>query len=339
MSDSNDQVFGMSRRAILAAGGVLAAATTLDMRRPALAKDAKDYQFCVSMPFTGLDSYKHQILGFKDAVDKLGGKLTIADANYDVKKQADQIAAFVASKPDALIVLPADPAGVSKAVQAALKADVLTLLCDSYVPGVTVPTVSMGDDFGFGTLSAEYLCKRLNGKGKIATITLPENEAWDMRTLGMEFVLKRYPNIEVVANWGYDTTGKVTPRDAADSMLAAHRDVDAIWTGWDGAAIAAALAIKAAGRDNVFTTGIDGGKQAFEYIQAGSPFCYTVAQSFYQQAYFDVYYAHELLAGRSAPRIVINAAFAVTKDMLKSGIPDNYDQFGVAETLGWHRSL
>ena len=328
----------MSRRAILAAGGALAAATALDVRRPALAKDAKDLQFCVSLPFTGLDSYKHQIHGFQDAMNKLGGKLTIADANYDVKKQTDQIETFVASKPDALIILPADPAGLTKVVQAATAAGIPTFLCDSYIPGATVTTVSMHNNFGMGQTSAEYLCKRLNGKGTIATMTLPENEAWNARTLGLNFVLARYPDIKVVADWPYDTTGKTTPRDAADSILAAHKDIDAIWTGWDGAAIAAALAIKAAGLDKVFTTGIDGGKQAFEYIKAGSPFCYTVAQSFYQQAYFDVYFAHEILAGRTAPRFVINPAYAVTADGLKDGIPDNYDEFGVAEKLGWTRA-
>ncbi len=343
MAPSDDETIAFGRRAILAAGTALAAATAFDFPQQAFAKsakDPKDYNFAISIPFAGMDSYRHQIYGFKDAMEKLGGgTVTIADANFDVKKQTDQIAAFVASKPDALIVLPADPAGVSKAIQAATAAGVPTFLVDSYVPNATVTTVSMGDDFGMGTLSAGYVVKRLNGKGKIAIMTLPENEAWDMRTLGMQFVLKRNPGIEVVADWPYDTSGKVTPRDAADSILIAHSDIDAIWTGWDGAAIGAALAIKAAGRNNIFTTGIDGGKQAFEYIKAGSPFVFTVAQSFYQQAYFSVYYAHEVLAGRTAPRFIINPCYGVTQDMLKGAISDNYDQFGVAESLGWHRSL
>ncbi len=343
MAASDDNTIALGRRAMLAAGTALAAASALDFTQQAVAasaKDPKDYVFAVSIPFAGMDSYRHQIYGFKDAMAKLGGgTVTIADANFDVKKQTDQIAAFVASKPDALIVLPADPAGVSKAIQAATAAGVPTFLVDSYVPNATVTTVSMGDDFGMGTLSASYVVKRLNGKGKIAILTLPENEAWDMRTLGMKFVLQQNPGIEIVASWPYDTSGKVTPRDAADSILVAHSDIDAIWTGWDGAAIGAALAIKAAGRSNIFTTGIDGGKQAFQYIQAGSPFAFTVAQSFYQQAFFAVYYAHEALAGRQAPRFIINPCYAVTKDVLKGKIPDNYDQFGVAESLGWPRSL
>jgi hypothetical protein len=54
-----------------------------------------------------MDSYRHQIYGFKDAMEKLGdGTVTIADANFDVKRQTDQIVALAASKPDALIVLP-----------------------------------------------------------------------------------------------------------------------------------------------------------------------------------------------------------------------------------------
>jgi ribose transport system substrate-binding protein len=327
----------ISRRVLLAGGAVLASASSLSFTRAAFAKDPKEMQFALAIPFGGLESYQRIVAGYKDAVAKLGGTLTIADANFDVKKQSDQIAAFVASKPDALIVLPADPAGVSKAVQAATAAGVLTLLCDSYVPGATVASISMPDNYGMGLVASQYVCSRLGGKGKIATMTLPENEGWNMRTEALNYVLSRYPDIEVVANWAFDASGKVTPRDAADSMLAAHKEIQAIWTSWDGAAKEAALAIRATGRSDVFTTGMDGGKQSFEYIKSGSPFCYTVAQTFYQEAFFNIYYAHKILAGGQAPRIIINPAYEVTQDALKSGIPDDYDHFGVADKLGWKR--
>jgi ribose transport system substrate-binding protein len=334
-----DSGIGLNRRALLTAGVTIAAATTFPAAIPASAKDAKDYNFCLSVPFTGQDSFRHIIAGYKDTVSKLGGVLTIADANWDVKKQTEQIASFIASKPDALFVLPTDPAAVSKSVQAATAAGIPTFLCDSYVPGATVISISMHNNFGMGAATAEYICKRLNGKGNIAAVHLPSNEAWDMRSHGMRFVLSRFPDIKIVADWAFSLTGSVTPRQAIDEMLTAHQDIDAIWNAWDGAAIGAALAIRAAGRDKIFATGIDGGKQAFEYIKSGSAFCYTMAESFYEEAYLNVYYAHEVLAGRSAPRIIINPAYGVTKDMLSGDIPDDYDQPGVADKLGWRRTL
>ena len=51
----------------------------------------------------------------------LGGELTMTDANDDVKKQADQILAFVDSKPDAIFIVPADSSAISSAVDQAVK--------------------------------------------------------------------------------------------------------------------------------------------------------------------------------------------------------------------------
>jgi ribose transport system substrate-binding protein len=327
----------LNRRGMLRMGTALAAASVLGATQTALAKDPKDYEFAFSLPFEGLQSYEHIINGYKDAIAKFGGKLTIASCNYDVKKQSEQIATFAAAKVDALFILPADPAGVSKAVQAAVASGVPVFLCDSYVPGTTVVSMSIENSFGMGILTGEYLCNRMGGKGKIATITLPENETWAMRSMALDTVLARYPDIKVVANWAFDPTMKVTSRDAADQFLTAHPDLDAIWTAWDDAAINCALAIKAAGRDKVFVTGMDGGRQAFQYIKAGSPFVFTAAQAFYQESFYNVYFAHQYLAGNPAPRVITNTCWGVSQDDLKGDLDsyDNYDQFGVADKLGW----
>jgi ribose transport system substrate-binding protein len=153
----------------------------------------------------------------------------------------------------------------------------------------------------------------------------------------LDTVLVRYPDVKVVANWAFDPTMKVTSRDAADQFLTAHPDLDAIWAAWDDAAINCALAIKAAGRDKVFVTGMDGGRQAFQYIKSGSPFVFTAAQAFYRWSFYNVYYAHQHLAGQPAPRIISNTSWGVSQDDLKEDLDkyDNYDQFGVAEQLGW----
>ncbi|WP_456835889.1 MULTISPECIES: sugar ABC transporter substrate-binding protein [unclassified Bradyrhizobium] len=71
---------------------------------------------------------------------------------------------------------------------------------------------------------------------------------------------------------------------------------------WDGGAIGAAHAIRALGRKDIVATGIDGGSEAFEHIKSDSTFCFTIAQSFYEQVYWNVYCAHEVLAGRRSPR-------------------------------------
>jgi ribose transport system substrate-binding protein len=334
--DIDPSRFNLTRRGVLSAAAALTVATALLRPRPAFAENA---QFCASLGWTVWESGRHIVSGYKDAVERLGGTLTIADANYDVKKQADQIAAFVASKPAAIFITPADAAAIAPAVQAAVASGIPIFCGDSYVPNTTVTSTAMSNNFGLGNYGAQYIVDRLNGKGKVAMVSLPSNESWDQRTLGAKSVFIRYPDIKVVSEIAFALGGTTTPRQVVDNILTANPELDAIWCAWDGAASEGTLAIKSAGR-KVFITGIDGGKQSFEYIKAGSPFALTLAQSFYEMAYMNAFYAHEAMAGRKAPRFVITPTYAVTKESLANiPLPDNYDQPGEAAKLGWKRAL
>lgn len=337
---------GLSRRSFIGAGAFVAAtaATAGTLMTPHIARaqtpPRAERRFAFSTPFSGQDSFSGQIGGLNQAVSELGGSLTVSDASFDLKKQNDQITALAASKPDALIILPVDPVGCSKAVDAAVQSGVPVFLMDSYVPNATAVCAGFHNNYGMGQFSMEYTAKRMGGKGKIAVMELPINEAWNARDFGRDYVLQNYPDIEVVASWAFDPTGKTTPRSAADGFLAAHDDLDSIWCAWDNAAMEAALGVLAAGRgDRIFTTGVDGGPAAFEMIKSGGPFVLSVAQSFYVQAYDLLAFAHNHLDGKPVPRIVINPAYGVDKAMLDAGGDDavDYDKVGGAEKLGWTR--
>ncbi|MDB6454082.1 sugar ABC transporter substrate-binding protein [Falsirhodobacter sp. 20TX0035] len=329
----------LTRRGLLSAGAAATVAATLLRPDYSWAQNT-DKTFCASLGWTVWESGRHIVNGYKDAVERLGGTLTIADANYDVKKQADQILAFVEAKPTAIFITPADSAAISPAVQQAVASGIPIFIGDSYVPGTTVTSTAMSNNFGLGAYPAEFIAKSLNGKGKVALVSLPSNESWDQRTLGAKSVFARFPDIEIVSEIAFALGGSTTPRQVVDQILTANSELDAIWTAWDGAASEGTLAIRAAGRDTIIT-GIDGGQQSFEYIKAGSPFKITMAQSFYEMAYMNAFYAQEVAAGRPAPRFVITPAYAVTKDVLDplNTIPDNYDVPGEATKLGWNRVL
>lgn len=339
MSTGNDGQgggrFQISRRGLLTAGTALLAAQYLGVR-PSF---AADYKFAAALGWTTYDSGRHLQDGFNAAVKELGGTLTTTDAGFDAKKQSDQIDSLVATKPDALFITPADAVAIAPAVQRALNAGIPVFAADSMVPGVAVNTTAMSNNFGMGFYTGDYIARKLNGKGPIARVLLPQNESWDQRTLGMEWALKRYPDIKIVTSWAFALAGNVTPRQAVDNILTAHDDLAAVWCAWDGAAVEGTLAARAADRPNLIITGIDGGSQAFNYIAAGSQLKLTMAQSFYEMAYLDVFYAHEHLAGRKTPRTVITPAYAVTQEMLKAGLPDDYDVPGRAGELGWVRAV
>ncbi len=328
----------LTRRDVLSAGAALAVATYVGGPRPAR---AKDYRFAAALGWTTYDSGRHVQNGYKDAVAKLGGALTVTDAGSDAKRQSDQIDAMVSSKPDALFVTPTDAAAIAPAVSRAIAAGIPVFAGDSMVPGVPVNSTVLSNNFGMGVYTADYIAKRLEGKGAVAAVTLPQNESWDQRTLGMQYAFSRYPDIKVVGTWAFAPTAATTPRQAVDNLLTAHPDLKAVWCAWDGAAIEGALSVKAARRPEVFLTGIDGGKQAFEYVKAGTSMVLTMAQSFYEMTYLDVLFAHQLLSDQKVPRLVISPVYAVTKETLASmsSLPDDYDVPGSAAKLGWIRAL
>lgn len=331
-------IMNMNRRQVLTAATAAAVATYLGGIRPAA---AGEYKFAAALGWTAFDSGAALLAGYKDAVAELGGNLTVTDAGFDPRKQSEQIDSAIASRPDALFITPADAAAIAPAVQRAIDAGIPTFCGDSMVPGVAVHSTALSSNYGMGFHTAEWMAKRMNGSGNVAIVTLPQNESWDQRTLGMEHALRKYPGLNVVSRWAFNFTADTTPRQAVENMLAAHDDIDAVWCAWDGAAIEGALAVQAAGRDNIFLTGIDGGEQGFAYIGGDTPFKMTCAQSFYEMAFLNALYAHEFLAGNNIPRLIITPTYEVTFDDLKDIGSDaaDYDRPGRADELGWVRVL
>ena len=325
------------RRAFMAGAATLAASAALWPK--AMRAQAAERNFAAALGWTTYDSGRHLQDGFTGAVAELGGRLTTTDAGFDARVQSDQIDSLVASKPDALFITPADAVAIAPAVQRAIAAGIPVFCADSAVPGALVTTTAMSNNFGMGAYSCEFICKALDGKGKIARVMLPQNESWDQRTLGMEWVLRSYPDVQIATEWAFALAGNVTPRQAVDNILTSNPDINAVWCAWDGAAVEGTLAARAAGRDDLILTGIDGGSQAFNYIASDTPLKLSMAQSFFEMAYASVFYAHEALAGRKTPRLVITPTYAVVAEMLAGGIPDDFDVPGRGAELGWIRAV
>lgn len=299
-------------------------------------------KFCVSLGWEKNESGQRQKEGFEDAFRDLGGEAVFANANYVAKKQSEQIDAFIAMKPRAIFVTPSDPGGITQACQRVVDAGIPLFVADAIVAGVPATTSICSSDFRMGMWTMDYIAKRIGGKGHVAMIDLPENEAWDLRGQGARFAVQKYPDIKLVQVHHHNSKGGVTPRQAVESMLTAHPKgkLDAVWCAWDGAAKEGALAIKAAGRDDeVITTGIDGGKEAFGVIKSGGPFKITMAQSIYFMSYMCVRFAHQHLKGESVPRFIISPVYAVDKealDKLPAGLKaEDYDIPGTAHKFGW----
>ncbi len=314
---------------------------------------AKDYKLAISQGWLDNDSGQNLRRGYKKGIKDFFGEKALKDAkfansSYNTKLQNEQLEAFIKMKPDALFVTASEAASIAPAIKRAVAAGIPVFSGDSLIAGTACTTSVLSNNFGMGLLTAEYIAKRLNGKGKIGVVGLPANETWDHREQGLAWLLREYPGIKAVARWNYDPAGAVTPRQGIDNMLAAHPkkgDLDAIWCAWDGAAMEGALAARSAGRQGeIFTTGIDGGTNAFTYIKGDkTAMKFTAAQSMWAMAYMSVFYASEYLKGNKVPRLVISPVYGITDKELKDvdikKYGDTYDHPGVARKLGWKRSL
>jgi ribose transport system substrate-binding protein len=314
------------------------AANTQPTAAAAQPKAPKSDQVAVSLGWGDNASSARFQQGYEEAFKAFGWTATFSNAAYDPKLQSEQIDAYIKLNPKALFLTCSDPAGITAAVVRAVDAGIPVFTADCYIAGVKTISQIASNNYGMGMYNMQWIMDKIGGKGKIGMVGLPNNETWDLRELGARYVLRNYPDIQVVY-WPYDSTGAVTPRQAIENMITANPDVKAIWCAWDGAAMEGAIAAQAAGKGDILFTGIDGGQRAFEQIQLGQGFQLTMAQSVYWMSYMDVFYADQYIKGNKTPRFVVAPVYAATKELLDkvpSGlIGYDYDKPGYEKTLGW----
>jgi ribose transport system substrate-binding protein len=290
------------------------------------AADGDGYYFAVSLGWMENASGQRQKFSFESAFKAAGvTNYDIVDANYDAKKQSEQIEAFIAKKPDALFITPSDPVGIAEATAKAANAGIKVFCSDGYVPGAEVVSSVMFDNYAGGKATMEYLASHLvekypEGEIVIGMITLPSNEGWDAREHGADWVLsqEKYSRITVKYEWPWDSTGAVTPTDTISSWMAAdvNQEIKAIWCAWDGAAFEG-LAITAATRPEIIYTGSDGGEECFNKMQQyPDQFIMTLAESVFAMPEQLVGYALTNLEGGRVPRIVMSPGYGITSKMI-----------------------
>lgn len=136
-----------------------------------------------------------------------------------------------------------------------------------------------------GARMAYYGIDRLQGTGNVALMNLEIHPPTRRRGYVAEALFtKDFPGITLLDYQDLPVPGW---EDAAFNIPANWcgkygNDLDWIFAPWDTAGIFAARAIEQAGytKDDIFVTGIDGGKEAYAMIRQGTPFVATMSQPF-----------------------------------------------------------
>ena len=213
--------------------------------------------------------YQDMVAAMQSSADEMGFQLRPQYAEFDSRRQNDQIEIFIAQGVDALIIAPTDSSGVAPVIAQARAAGIPVFTADIAAHDSDVVAHVASDNVHGGRLLAEYLAQQLNGKGKIAIIDHPTVASVQDRTKGFLEGLAKYPEMSVVQRVPGEGQRDRALR-ATQDLLQAQPDLDAIFGINDDSALGALAAVEAAGlADKIVIVGFDGTPEAREVIRQG----------------------------------------------------------------------
>lgn len=255
------------RRLFMAAAMAAAMAAT-----PALAKQLR-FSFVVKdmkNPY-----YLRMEQGAKAAAKKYGIDLTFLSAKFngDIQGQINVVETQLVKHPDALILTPMNGTALIPAIMEANNDGIPVITADTRVdkgPAKVQTFVGLDEEQSF-TKMAEWVVKKLGGKGKIAILEgLPGSSTAQLRLKGMKKVFNAEPGIKIVASIAADWDREKGLK-AAEDILQAHPDVSAIVASNDEMALGAVQAVRSAGKSKqVLIVGDDAIPSALADLKSGA---------------------------------------------------------------------
>jgi len=247
--------------------------------QPKVVKDRPLYVGVLFVNLTSESSQRNWIQLQIEAEHRAWKLETILDAD-STDRRRDGIENFLNLGVDAIIINNTPMEEIKDLVIEARKEgvgvyNIDTELRDGIIVNSTQPNGVVGVKMFY------YGLNRLRNKGKMIMYDMTEH-ILRRRCFAVEGLVKNdwpslaYDHLPYAERYkaGFDYT--------ANYIIKYGNEIDWIFAGWDTIGITATRAVEQAGftKDDIFVTGIDGGKQAFGEIRKGSPFVATMTQPF-----------------------------------------------------------
>ncbi len=157
--------------------------------------------------------YQDMIAEMREEASRRGFKLKTQFAEFDSRRQNDQMEMFIAQGVDAIILAPTDSSGITPVVADARAKGIPVFTADIAAKGADVVCHIASDNYKGGKILAEYLVKQLNGQGKIAIVDHPSVTSVQDRTAGFTDEIAKSPGIQIGAGPRRGPARQGAPRD------------------------------------------------------------------------------------------------------------------------------
>ena len=176
------------------------------------------------------DYRKEQVFEAKKEAEKNKDiKFIYSDANGQTSMLIRQIEKFIKDKVDVIIIGTNDEEAVVPVISKAMSQGIAVIILDRGVKTENYSTFINSDNVNIGKIGAEYIAKRLNGKGKVLLFEgLQKADVTHLRTKGFMDEILKYKEIEVIKR-----TGNYLRKDAikeTEELVKNNISVDAIFS-------------------------------------------------------------------------------------------------------------
>lgn len=243
----------LSVSAMAAAAVTLAGCTTTTASTPATAGDASgglSIEMVVNNQFSPF--YVTMARGAETEAKKLGVRFSWQGPQEEnAANQTSLLQSIASKKPSGIIFSAADSNALAAPLKQVFTGGIPVITVDSDVSEKSARLFTITSDGALaGTTAAAEVDKLLDGKGEVGYVGYtPGVAAIDTKHDSWKSALKKYPGLKDVGDQfaAIDQSDNVTK---ASALIAAHPNLKAIFTTWDGACSGAAQAVKQAGKSS-----------------------------------------------------------------------------------------
>ncbi len=208
------------------------------------------------------------------AAKELGINLSYVSAEFngDIEGQIGVVESELVKGHDAIVLVPMNGTALIPKVMEANSLGIPVITADTKVddgPGKVETFVGLDERSSFAGM-AEWVVEQLGGKGQVAILKgFRGSSTAELRLLGMKDVFDAHEGIEIVASISADWDQEKGLK-AAEDILQAHPEVDAILGSNDLMALGAVQAVKGAGKsDDIIVVGDDAIPSALASLRSG----------------------------------------------------------------------